>query len=71
MAERAVKPFKDMIGRIIVGLDLDKEKWIYVIQNVLYQHNNRLHSTINMYPIDAQLAENRETVLSNIRENTI
>ena len=67
MAERAIKTFKDMIAARITGLDLDKENWIDLLPKVLDQYNKQVHSTIKMSPKDAQLAVNRETVLSNIR----
>ena len=69
MAERAVKTFKDMIASRVNGLDLDKEKWIDLLQDVLYQYNRQVHRTIGMTPIDAQLAENRTKVLSSIRKH--
>jgi hypothetical protein len=71
MAERAVKTFKDMIAARITGLDLDKEKWIDLLSDVLDQYNKQVHSTIKMSPKDAQLAVNREKVLSNIRKKAV
>ena len=68
MAERVIKTFKDMIAARIIGLDLDKEKWIDLLPKVLDQYNKQVHSTIKMTPKDAQLAVNREKVLSNIRK---
>ena len=69
MAERAVKTFKDMLGARINGLDLDKEKWIDLLPQVLYQYNHQVHRTIGVTPIDAQLASNRTKVLSGIRKH--
>ena len=68
MAERAVGTFKSMIAKRVTGLDLEKEKWIDLLPQVLYQYNRQVHSTIKMTPIAAQLAQNREKVLSNIRK---
>ena len=68
MAERAVNTFKDMIGKRVVGLDLDKEKWIDLLPQVLHQYNRQVHSAIGMTPRQAQYIENREKVLSNIRK---
>ena len=68
MAERVIKTFKDMLAARITGLDLDKEKWIDLLPKVLDQYNKQVHSTIKMTPKDAQLAVNREKVLSNIRK---
>ena len=67
MAERTVKAFKDMLGARINGLDLDKEKWIDLLPQVLHQYNRQVHSTIGMTPIDAQLAQNRMKVWLNIK----
>ena len=68
MAERAVGTFKSMIAKRVVGLDLDIEKWIDLLPQVLHQYNRQVHSTIKMTPIQAQLAESREKVLSHIRK---
>jgi len=70
MAERTVKTFKDMLGARINGLDLDKEKWIDLLPQVLYQYNHQVHSTIGVTPVDAQLAENRMKVWLNIKKKT-
>ena len=67
MAERTVKTFKDMLGGITNGLDLDNKQWIDLLPQVLHQYNNQVHSTIGMTPIDAQLAENRMKVWLNIK----
>ena len=56
-----------MLGARINGLDLDKEKWIDLLPQVLYQYNHQVPSTIGMTPIDAQLAENRMKVWLNIK----
>jgi hypothetical protein len=58
MAERAVKTFKDMIAKRVDGLDLDKERWIDLLEKVNYQYNRQVHSTIGMTPNDAQYIEN-------------
>ena len=68
MAERVIKTFKDMIAARVTGLDLDKEKWIDLLPQVRDQYNKQVHSTIKMTPKDAQLAVNREKVLSNTRK---
>ena len=69
MAERAVKTFKDMIAARITGLDLDKEDWLDLLPDVNDQYNEQVHRTIGMTPKEAQYAENRAKVLSNIRKH--
>jgi len=71
MAERMVKTIKDKIAARIKGLNLDKEKWIDLLEDAVYQYNREVHRTIGMTPKDAQLGQNRAKVLANIRKHAI
>ena len=52
-------------------MDLDKEKWIDLLEDAVYQYNREVHRTIGMSPKDAQYIENRAKVLSNIRKHAV
>ena len=71
MAERAVGTIKSMIGKRVMGLDLDRERWIDLLPNVLDQYNKQVHSTIGMTPKEAQSIENRAKVLANIKKHAV
>jgi len=56
-----------MIAKRVIGLDLDKERWIDLLTSVLHQYNRQVHSTTGFSPKDAQLAQNRLRVWHNIK----
>src|SRR5271170_4430233 len=44
--------------------------WIDMLDKLLHDYNNRLHSTIGMTPVEASLKENEMIVLENINNKT-
>ena len=68
MAERAVGTIKSMIRKRVMGLNLDRERWVDLLPTVVDQYNSQVHSTIEMTPKQAQSIENRAKVLANIKK---
>ena len=68
-SERAVQEIKNMIHTRLEGLDLDKEKWVDMLEPVLKKYNSRTHGTTGMSPNDARKDENSIQVYLNIRQH--
>lgn len=68
-SERAVQEIKNMIHARLDGLDLNKEKWIDMLEPVLKKYNNRVHGTTGLSPKDARKEENSIQVYLNIRNH--
>ena len=43
--------------------------WIDMLDKLLFEYNNRYHTTIRMKPIDAALKENKSGVWNNVYDN--
>ena len=65
-AERMVQTLKHMIHTRLEGLELDKEKWVDMLEPVLKKYNNQTHSTTGMTPHDAKKKDNHIEVWLNI-----
>jgi hypothetical protein len=68
MVERAIGTIKALIHKRIIGLKLDQERWIDMLDKVVNLYNNKLiHSTIRMTPRDALKPTNKLEVHLNIQ----
>ena len=60
-----------MIHTMLEGLELDEERWVDMLQQVLNKYNSTQHSTIGMSPNDAKNNDNHIQVWLNIRSKAI
>lgn len=70
-AERAIQEFKNMVHARLEGLEIDKEKWIDLIQPILKQYNSRKHGTTGLSPNDAREPTNKMKVYYNIASKAV
>ena len=70
-AERAIQEFKNMVHARLEGLEIDKEKWIDLIQPILKKYNSRKHGTTGLSPNDARDPTNKIQVYYNIASKAV
>ena len=61
-----IRTFKNMIDDRLKGMNFNKNKWVDMIEPVLYKYNNTTHSTTEFKPVDAKLKENKLSVWWNL-----
>lgn len=68
MIERVIKTIKDLIHKRILGLKLQNERWIDLLDKVVSLYNEKhIHSTIKMTPRQALDTNNNLQVYMNIK----
>ena len=65
-AERMVQTIKNMMHQRLEGLEISKDKWVYILQCVLKKYNDTSHSTTGMKPNEAVKSSNHVGVWFNI-----
>ena len=64
MIERFNRTIKDIIFKYFTANST--RKYIDVIDKLVDQYNNSVHSSIKMYPVEASLKKNENTVFRNL-----
>ena len=69
-AERFIRTFKDNSYRRLDGLKQDKSEWVKHVKHIVGKHNNTLHSTMEIKPVEAVKKENHLWVNLRLQNNS-
>src|SRR5271156_6483511 len=64
VAERFNRTLKDMMYRKFT--ELESNKWVKLLPDLLYEYNHRVHSTIKMTPIEGSKKKNQEQIQRDV-----
>lgn len=68
VVERFNRTLKEMMWKRFTAENT--RNWIHILDTLMHEYNNRVHSTIGMIPVKASLRENETKVLQNIISKT-
>ena len=68
--ERFIRTFKDNLYIRLDGLKQDTNEWVKHVRNIVDKHNNTLHSTIEIKPVEAVKQEKHLWVNWHLHNNS-